>query len=42
VAAAYRVAGFPLTNELPCYASPADLINGQKLELRGRLTATNV
>lgn len=38
VAAAYRIAGFPLTDELPCYASPVDLINGHKLELRGRLT----
>ena len=42
VAAAYRVAGFPLTDELPCYVSPADLINGHKLELRGRLTAADV
>lgn len=38
VAAAYRIAEFPLTDELPCYASPVDLINGHKLELRGRLT----
>jgi len=42
VAAAYRIAGFPLTDELPCYASPADLINGHKLELRGRLTVSQV
>ena len=42
VAAAYRIAGFPLTDELPCYASPVDLINGHKLELRGRLTAADV
>ena len=42
VAAAYRIAGFPLTDELPCYASPADLINGQHLELRGRLTTADV
>jgi uncharacterized protein YycO len=42
VAAAYRIAEFPLTDELPCYASPVDLINGHKLELRGRLTATDV
>lgn len=38
VAAAYAKAGFPLTAGLPCYASPADLINGQRLQLRGRLT----
>jgi uncharacterized protein YycO len=42
VAAAYRIADFPLTDELPCYVSPADLINGQKLELRGRLTPADV
>jgi uncharacterized protein YycO len=42
VAAAYRRAEFPLTDELPCYASPADLINGHRLELRGRLTAADV
>ncbi len=41
VAEAYRKAGFPLAPELPCYASPADLINGQQLELRGRLTAAD-
>jgi hypothetical protein len=38
VAAAYRMAGLPLTGGLPCYASPADLINGGRLEPRGRLT----
>jgi hypothetical protein len=38
VAAAYAKAGYPLTPCLPCYASPADLINGEKLQLRGRLT----
>jgi uncharacterized protein YycO len=42
VAAAYRNAGFPLTDQLPCYAAPADLINGHKLELRGRLTAADL
>ena len=42
VAAAYRIAGFPLTDGLPCYASPADLINGHRLELRGRLTLVDV
>jgi len=41
VAAAYCIAGFPLTDELPCYAAPADLINGHKLELRGRLSAAD-
>jgi hypothetical protein len=38
VAAAYVKAGYPLTPDLPCYASPADLINGGKIEKRGRLT----
>jgi len=42
VAAAYRIAGFPLTDELPCYVAPADLINGHKLELHGRLTAADL
>lgn len=42
VAAAYRTAGFPLTDRLPCYASPADLIDGHKLEPRGRLTAADL
>jgi len=40
--AAYRFSGFPLTDELPCYVSPVDLINGHKLELRGRLTAADI
>jgi len=42
VAAAYERAGFPLTPCLPCYASPADLINGQKIKLQGRLTPAEV
>jgi uncharacterized protein YycO len=41
VAAAYRAAGFPLTDALPCYTSPADLINGQRIALHGRLTLTD-
>jgi len=42
VAAAYRVAGVPLTDQLPCYTSPADLINGHRISLRGRLTVAHV
>jgi uncharacterized protein YycO len=42
VAAAYQRAGFPLTAGLPCYASPADLINGKQLDLLGRLTAGDI
>jgi uncharacterized protein YycO len=42
VAAAYRSAEFPLTDGLPCYASPADLINGQKLKPCGPLTLADV
>ena len=42
VAAAYRSAGFPLTAELPCYTSPVDLINGDKLKPCGRLTLADV
>jgi hypothetical protein len=42
VAQAYRVAGAPLTAELPSYASPADLIDGNKLEPGGKLTLADV
>jgi uncharacterized protein YycO len=42
VAAAYRAAGFPLTDAQPCYVSPVDLINGQRLVPRGRLTLQTV
>jgi uncharacterized protein YycO len=42
VAAAYRSAGFPLTDGLPCYTSPVDLINGNKLKPCGPLTLADV
>jgi hypothetical protein len=42
VAEAYRGAGVPLTAELPSYASPADLIDGNKLEPGGHLTPADV